>query len=129
MMRPSPHGLLRLLIASVWIFHGLFSKLLDGIPRHREIVGRILGQEHARPVTVAVGVMEILLGLWVLSRILPRACAAVQTLAILSMNALEILRARDLLISAPGMLVLNAGFLALAWYSATRPHDHGSQPA
>lgn len=118
------HLALRILIGSVWVFHGLFSKLLGGIPRHRLIVERILGQEHAASLTIAVGVMEILLGCWVFSRILPRTCALVQTLAILAMNTLEITLARDLLISAPGMAALNLGFLALGWYSATRRPLH-----
>jgi hypothetical protein len=45
----------------------------------------------------------------------------VQTAAIVAMNSLEIARAPDLLISAPGMLLLNAAFLGIGWYSATRP--------
>jgi hypothetical protein len=123
------HVALRILIGSVWVFHGLYSKLLDGIPRHRMIVARVLGDEHAAAATILVGVMEVLLGVWVFTHRLPRACAAVQTAAILSMNSLEIARAPDLLISAPGMLLLNAAFLTLGWYSATRPPFHAVQPA
>lgn len=114
------HLIPRLVVGAVWIFHGLYSKLLDGIPRHRMIVARVLGEEFAEVATVVVGLLEVLLGLWVLSRMLPRTCAVVQTLALLAMNSLEIARAPDLLVSAPGMLLLNAGFLALAWYGATR---------
>ena len=112
---------LRILVGSVWVFHGLYSKLLDGIPRHRLIVARVLGDEIAAVATVGVGVLEILLGIWAFTHRLPRACAAVQTAAIVVMNSLEIARAPDLLISAPGMLLLNAAFLAIGWYSATRP--------
>ena len=115
------HLALRILIGSVWVFHGLYSKLLDGIPRHRLIVARVLGDEVAAAATVVVGVLEILLGIWAFSHRLPRACAAVQTAAIVAMNSLEIARAPDLLISAPGMLLLNAAFLAIGWYNATRP--------
>ncbi|HEY8990962.1 MAG TPA: DoxX-like family protein [Luteolibacter sp.] len=115
--------LLRLLTGGVWVFHGLFSKLLDGIPRHRLIVGRILGDELARPAVLAVGVLEICLGLWALSGHWRKTCATVQTLGIVAMNALEILFARDLLISAPGMVALNAGFLGLVWYWATWPES------
>lgn len=119
---------LRILIASVWVFHGLYSKLLDGIPRHRLIVARVLGDDLAVIATRAVGIAEILLGLWAFSHRWPRTCAAVQTAAIVAMNTLEIARAPDLLISAPGMVALNLGFLALGWYSATRP-PQGSQPS
>ena len=110
-----------LLIGSVWVFHGLYSKLLNGIPRHRAIVGQVLGAEWALPGTIAVGVLEVLLGLWAWSRWHRRACAVVQTLAISAMNALEIARARDLLISASGMLVLNAAFLTVVWLWALTP--------
>jgi uncharacterized membrane protein YphA (DoxX/SURF4 family) len=120
---------LRILIGSVWVFHGLYSKLLDGIPRHRMIVARVLGDDLAVIATRAVGIAEILLGLWAFSHRWPRACAAVQTLAIVTMNTLEIARAPDLLISAPGMVALNLGFLALGWYSATRPPLQRSQPS
>jgi hypothetical protein len=69
---------------------------------------------------MALGVAEVLLGLWVFSHRFPRTCAVVQTLVIVAMNTLEISRAPDLLISAPGMVVLNLGFLALGWFNATR---------
>lgn len=111
------------------MFHGLYSKLLDGIPRHRLIVARVLGDDLAVVATRAVGAGEILLGMWAFSHRWPRSCAVVQTLAIVTMNVLEIARAPDLLISAPGMVALNLGFLALGWYSATRPLLHSSQPA
>lgn len=104
----------------MWVFHGLYSKLLEGIPRHRMIVARVLGEDLAKAATMAVGVLEILLGLWAFSHRFPRSCAAVQTLAIITMNTLEISRALDLLISAPGMVALNLAFLSLGWYSATR---------
>jgi len=118
------HLALRILIGSVWVFHGLYSKLFDGIPRHRLIVAKVLGEDLATIATRAVGVCEILLGLWAFSHRWPRTCAAVQTLAIVAMNTLEIARAPDLLISAPGMVALNLGFLALGWYSATRKPLH-----
>jgi len=112
------HLVLTILIGSVWVFHGLFSKLADGIPRHRLIVGRILGESFAGPATTFIGVMEILLGLWAYSRYQRKACALVQTGAIAAMNFLEILLARDLLISAAGMVVLNLAFLTLVWFWA-----------
>ena len=116
----------RILIAGVWIFHGLYSKILDGIPRHRLIVGKILGDEWERSAVLAVGIAEVLLGTWVLSRRWPRFCAATQTLAIASMNILEIVYARGLLISAWGMVALNAAFLTIAWWVALRTNDQRS---
>ncbi len=115
------HILMTFLIGLVWVFHGLYSKLAEGIPRHQQIVERVLGQDIAGPATLAIGVAEIMLGLWVFSQFRRRACALVQTLALVSMNFLEILLARDLLISAPGMVALNLFFLTWVWYWAMSP--------
>ena len=104
---------LAILIGGVWIFHGLWSKLLGQIPRHELIVGRVLGESIAPLATRAIGVSEIAMGLWVLAGRYRRTCASAQTLALVSMNTLEIIIARDLLISAPGMVALNLGFLIL----------------
>lgn len=109
------------IIGSVWVFHGLFSKLLDGIPRHRLIVRRILGEDFGDGMTLVIGALEVLLGLWVYSGWQRRACALVITLALVAMNTLEIVFARDLLISAPGMAALNLGLLVLVWYWALVP--------
>jgi len=110
---------LTVLIGSVWVFHGLYSKISDGIPRHRQIVERILGPEIVDFATLFIGVLEVLLGLWIFTRMWRKACALIQTLALISMNVLEILFAKDLLISAPGMVALNLAFLSLVWYWAT----------
>ncbi len=105
-------------VGLVWVFHGLYSKLLNQIPRHQQIVGRILGQKWARPATAIIGALEIGLGVWVWSGEFKVACASVQTLAILAMNTLEIRRAPDLLISASGMVLLNLAFLSVVWFWA-----------
>ena len=112
------HKLLTVLIGSVWVFHGLYSKVSNGIPRHRQIVGRILGEGIADRATLVIGILEISLGLWIFSGLGRRTCALVQTLALVSMNLLEILLARELLISAAGMVALNLGFISLIWYWA-----------
>lgn len=120
MARTRFQSVIRVAIAAVWIFHGLYSKILDGVPRHRLVVARILGDHYARPLTLAIGAGEIPLGLWVLSGRRTRACALFQTLALVAMNTLEILLANELLISAPGMVALNLILLGAAWWLAQR---------
>lgn len=97
------------------------------------IVERVLGERVAVHATLFIGMMEILLGIWVYTRLKRRACALVQTLAIAAMNTLEIILARDLLVSALGMVALNFAFISLIWYWALAgPRaDQGptSQPA
>ncbi len=119
--------LVAIFIGGVWIFHGLYSKILDGIPRHKLIVGRILGESFADVATVMIGVMEILLGCWVILGKHRKINASIQTLGLVSMNTLEIIIAKDLLISAAGMVALNLCFIALIWWWATR-ENHPSQP-
>jgi hypothetical protein len=109
------HIAAQVVIGSVWIFHGLYSKILNGIPRHRLIVAKILGAANAGIFTKTIGVLEVLLGLWAFTGWQPLACAAVQTAAIVAMNTIEISRAKELLISAIGMVLLNLGFLSLVW--------------
>lgn len=113
------HRLLTIFMGSVWVFHGLYSKISDGIPRHRLIVERILGEGIADFATLAIGFLEVMLGVWIFTRLWRRACAVLQTAALVSMNTLEILLAKDLLVSAPGMVALNLVFLSLVWYWAT----------
>ena len=105
-------------IGSVWVFHGVYSKILNGIPRHRLIVGKILGAANAGMATKAIGLLELLLGCWAFTGWQPVGCAVVQTGAIVAMNTLEIFLAGELLISAMGMVLLNLGFLSLVWYWA-----------
>jgi uncharacterized membrane protein YphA (DoxX/SURF4 family) len=112
--------LVGIFIAGVWIFHGLYSKIFDGVPRHKMIVARILGEPIADVAVVSIGILEILLGCWVLRGIYRRTCASVQTLGLISMNTLEIILARDLLISALGMVALNLIFISLIWWWALR---------
>ena len=109
---------IRILAVAVWFVFGTIFKVLGVVPRHREIVASILGHEIAPIVTVLIGLVETALGLWFLIGFLPRTCAALQSIAIVSMNMLELIYAQSLLLAPVPMLVLNAGLLALAWYAA-----------
>ncbi len=111
---------LRIATALVWISFGLGCKVLHLVPRHEAIVAMVLGEAVAGPVTVLVGIGETLLGLWILSRRWPRLCALVQTLAIASMNSLELCFARERLLAPWPMVAANIVFLAVGWYLALR---------
>ena len=121
----SVHMLAQIVIGSVWVFHGIYSKILNGIPRHRLIVGKILNKERAQNATRIIGTLEVVLGVWAFTGWQPVWCASIQTIAIVAMNSLEIVLARELLISAIGMLILNLGFLSLVWWWATLPQRTG----
>jgi hypothetical protein len=105
----------QLVIGGVWMFHGLYSKILNGIPRHQLIVRKVLGDRFARPATKVIGCLEVLLGIWAFTGFARVECATVQTAAIVGMNALELFMAREVLISPIGMVILNLCFLTLIW--------------
>ena len=107
---------IRIVAAVVWLGFGAIFKITGAVPRHEEIVAAILGSDVAPLITVLIGLAETALGLWFFVGFLPRSCAMVQTLAIFSMNALELIYARSLLLAPVPMVVLNAVFLALVWY-------------
>jgi uncharacterized membrane protein YhiD involved in acid resistance len=110
--------LARFAVAAVWLVFGAGFKILNLMPRHQRIVGRVLGERHARPLTVLIGLGECAIGVWMASGRELVACAAVQTVAIVIMNALELRLVRDLLLSPRLMVAANALLLSLAWFAA-----------
>lgn len=114
-MKFKRHKILKYLIASVWLINGLFCKLLNFVPRHEEIVRRILGGEHSVFLTRTIGVAEICMTIWILSEILPRLNAATQILIIAAMNVLEFFLAPDLLLFGRVNIVIAAAFIALIY--------------
>jgi uncharacterized membrane protein YphA (DoxX/SURF4 family) len=105
-------------VAAVWIVFGVAFKLLRLVPRHERIVARILGDEVAPVLTRLIGVGELFVGVWMLSGRYAIECAAAQTALVVTMNAIEIWKARDLLLSPVWMVLANSCLLALAWYAA-----------
>jgi len=111
---------LRILVAAVWLIHGGYNKLLGGSPRHLSIVQSVPGLAGGAGTRMlrVVGVAEIAIAVWVLSRRAPRLCAATQTLVLLTMNVVELTYARGLLLWPPGLIPINLLFLGAAWYAA-----------
>ncbi|MFZ1381084.1 MAG: DoxX-like family protein [Saprospiraceae bacterium] len=85
-------------IAGVWIINGLYCKILNFVPRHQEIVGRILGSDHTRILTIIIGVLEILMAVWIISKINSRLNAIAQITIVATMNIIEFLVVPDLLL-------------------------------
>src|SRR5262245_26952360 len=107
-------------VASVWLVHGLFNKLLHFSPRHLQIVQCVPGLDGHRGelVLTAVGMCEVGIAVWVLSGWAAVVCAAVQTVFLLSMNIVELSVARSLLLWPAGLIPINLAFLAVAWVAA-----------
>ncbi len=85
-------------IATVWIANGLFCKVLNLVPRHEQIVARILGADYSRPLTLLIGLSEIGMAIWILSGIKPKLNAIAQIAIVATMNIIEFTLAPDLLL-------------------------------
>jgi len=109
--------LLNYFIAAVWIINGLFCKVLNLVPRHQEIVARILGNEHARLLTIAIGISEIAMAVWILSGIKRRLSAITQILVIAIMNMLEFILVPDLLLWGRFNALFAFLFILLIFYN------------
>lgn len=101
---------LKILISLVWLVNGLFCKVLNFVPRHELIVGRILGTEYAPILTKTIGVLEILMFIWILSGIKSRLCSMAQILIVLTMNLIEFFVAPDLLLFGKANLLVALAF-------------------
>ena len=111
------NNLLHYLIATVWIANGLFCKVLNLVPRHQEIVARILGNDHSRLLTILIGLSEIAMAVWILSRIRSRVSAITQIIIIAVMNTLEFFLAPDLLLWGKANAIFAFLFILLIYYN------------
>jgi hypothetical protein len=111
------HTALNYSIAAVWMANGLFCKLLNLVPRHRQIVAAILGADHATLLTRAIGISETLMAVWIVSGIGSRVCAMTQILIIAVMNILEFLLVPDLLLWGRANSVFAFLFIIVIWYN------------
>jgi hypothetical protein len=118
-----PSGLIRLAVASVWLYEGLWCKVLGREPNQLRIVESVplLGPRVGTIFLKSLGVAETALALWALSGIQPVPCAAIQTVLLVLLNANGVLWARRLIHDPGGMVVKNFAFLVLVWVSASLP--------
>jgi len=118
------HRLITFLITAVWLINGLFCKLLNLVPRHQEIVARILGDSHAGLLTKMIGLSEILMAVWILSRIRSRLNAIAQMLIIAVMNSIEFALAPDLLLWGKLNAIFAFLFIILVYFNEFRLNKH-----
>ncbi|MES1221712.1 MAG: DoxX-like family protein [Bacteroidota bacterium] len=92
------HKLLVYCTAAIWFVNGLFCKVLNLVPRHQQIVARILGDKYSRTLTIVIGFSEIAMAIWIVSSIKTRLNAISQVIVITAMNTIEFFIAPDLLL-------------------------------
>ena len=115
-----PFWLVRAAVAGVWIYEGLWCKILGRAENELRIVEAVprYGARYARPFLAALGWVELLLGLWVLAGFASGLCALAQTALLATLNANGLLWSRRLIQDPGGMVLKNFAFLVLAWVNA-----------
>jgi len=121
------HRILSYLIATVWIANGLFCKVLNLVPRHGQIVARILGDMYARPLTILIGLSEIGIAIWILSRLRTRLNAVVQIAVVATMNTLEFFLVPDLLLWGKFNSIFAFLFIGVVWVNEFHLHKQLTQ--
>lgn len=115
-----PIWLIRSAVAAVWLYEGLWCKLLGREPNQLRVVS-------AAPLPAFVGeasflrllgAAEVALAIWAASGVAPLPCAIAQTLLLVGLNAGGLRFARTLIHDPGGMVVKNFAFLVLVWVSA-----------
>ena len=105
------------IIPTVWLINGLFCKMLNLVPRHQEIVARILDEEYAREITFTIGVLEIIMVIWILSNYKSKLNALLQIAIIVSMNIIELIFVKDLLLFGNLNIVFASLFCGVIYYN------------
>jgi hypothetical protein len=111
------YKLLNFIIALVWIVNGLVCKVLNLVPRHQQIVARILGEEYSSSITIAIGFAEIAMAIWILSGIARKVNTLAQIAIIGVMNILEFLLVPDLLLWGRYNALFALLFIMLIFYN------------
>ena len=118
-----PLWLIHISVAVVWLYEGLWCKLLGGEANQLRIVQALpsFGGNTAYALLKFLGIIEVTIAFWVLTRFEPILCATAQTILIILLNAGGIFWARRMIHDPAGMVIKNLAFLALAWVSASFP--------
>ena len=107
-------------VAAVWLYEGLWCKLLGGSRHELEVVSAspLFGPRLSAVFLRALGLFECALAVWVLAGWQPLWAGVVQTALLVSLNGAGITWSRHLIPDPPGMLLKNFAFLVLVWVAA-----------
>lgn len=116
-LEPKTLFLVRLVVGVVWLYEGLYMKLLTHDPHELAITRQIHGPLGltGESLLLLIGAGETLLALVVLSGLLVRPLAALQMFLLLSMNLVGIFAGNGTIEDPAGLLVRN-GPLFLCFY-------------
>ena len=109
------YRIINYIIASIWLVNGFLCKVLNLVPRHEQIVSRILGDEYSRELIILIGISEIAVAGWILLQFKSKVNALFQIVIIASMNILEFILAPDLLLWGRYNIVFACLLIAIIW--------------
>lgn len=113
------HRILTILIAVVWLANGLLCKVLNLTPRHEKIVQTIINTDGASAyyLTFLIGIAEIVMAIWVLTKSKSKLNAITQIIVVATMNILEFILVPDLLLWGRLNSVFALLFIGLVYYN------------
>src|ERR1035438_4612625 len=116
--------LIRFSIALVWLYQGLWCKVLGRAPNHTAVISAVhfIGPSGSRVALIALGMFECGIAAWVWSGRGMRKAAIVQTLLLAAMNGGGLIWAWRLIPDPAGMILQNFAFLLLIWVAAEDRH-------
>jgi len=115
--------LIRVSIALVWLYEGLWCKLLGRAPHQKSVVGSVpfFEARFAHFFLMTIGAVECAFGVWTLAGWQLWWAALAQTAFLATLNAGGILWARRIIHDPAGMVVKNFVFVILMWVAAAQP--------
>lgn len=117
MTTKSLHKTLTFLIVTVWLINGLVCKLLNLVPRHQQIVAEILGGHNSRLFTFLIGIFEIIMAFWVLTKYKSKWNAIAQIAIVATMNILEFILVPEHLLWSRFNIFFALLFIVLVYYN------------
>jgi uncharacterized membrane protein YphA (DoxX/SURF4 family) len=118
-----PLVIIRASVAAVWLYEGLWCKLLGRVQSQVQVVTAVprLGSRYGLRFLKGLGVVEVGLAAWVMTGIAPGLCAIVETALLILLNANGLVWARRIIHEPGGMVVKNISFLVLVWVCGAIP--------
>jgi len=112
-----PLGIIRASVAAVWLYEGLWCKILGRVQSQVQVVTAVprLGPRFGSPFLKGLGVVEVGLAAWVMVGIASGVCAIAETTLLIVLNANGLLWARRIIHEPAGMVIKNISFLVLVW--------------
>lgn len=91
--------------------------MLNLVPRHQEIVAEITRSDSARVLTSLIGIAEVIMSIWILSKYKSRLNALIQIAIVATMNIIEFFAVPQLLLWGKFNSVFALIFILAVYYT------------